>query len=465
MVEDVKKHVAGSQEKCRAAVCATKQTCRDKRRKVWNGMVRKLKDCAAVKRIKLPWKRRENIVLTEGLGQHSMLKPVAESAKYTTGPSRLVEIGDGIQTLIALLPDTDLVETIQDVILQDRELEVLEGQAQEEREKHTHALQSLDRQLRCLEESPKIHDDSGAQGSRVSEVHKEVHDLRKQKEMLERQRVSADRSLETKQVMHRSDVHLLLANLDKILVSKGILQPKEAEDGGKEYLCPSSCNSSASRPRDRDEQPAKTSEVSLEAEEADQTEEKETLRYNYRSARMRLHAMEMALDTRSERFDREADERKRKVEVGELVEPQFDFDMHQLGLTQHYTREVIDAEAECEEAKAAALAGGVELSDVESGFADRPEDGYRLSSEEELKNLVDSPAIKCWVETLPDPLISSLRSCFAQGVSPHDFETAEGVEVDDWDAKSIEIYDSASLVAEGPWRRRIDKWREICGLE
>ena len=165
-------------------------------------------------------------------------------------------------------------------------------------------------------------------------------------------------------------------------------------------------------------------------------------------------------------FHRQAEERRHKIDAGESVEPQFEVDMDQLNYTQRVTRGVIDAEAEYEEAKAAALAGGIELSDVESGFLDQPDDGYRVSSEDEEATSIDRRGIQIWVERLPGAESELWNTWLASQAALRCSEMlAGGVEVDNWDAKPIEICDSASMVAEGPWRRRIDKWRAMCGLE
>ena len=63
----------------------------------------------------------------------------------------------------------------------------------------------------------------------------------------------------------------------------------------------------------------------------------------------------------------------------------------------------------------------------------------------------DQWRIEAWMASVPDPtMVGSQR----QG-------NDESVEVDDWEAKSIELFDSISYVARDGFRKKIDKWREL----
>lgn len=81
---------------------------------------------------------------------------------------------------------------------------------------------------------------------------------------------------------------------------------------------------------------------------------------------------------------------------------------------------------------------------------DDVEDGYRMSMELDLVASAPSPKIKNWVTDIPDLASPSFNE-------RHDV-------ADHWDAKDVDISDSLSLVAEGDDRKRIERWREICGL-
>ncbi|KAK4579971.1 hypothetical protein LTR86_000173 [Recurvomyces mirabilis] len=169
---------------------------------------------------------------------------------------------------------------------------------------------------------------------------------------------------------------------------------------------------------------------------------------DYFSARRRLDAMENAFDTRDQRFDWEAAERQRRLQAGEQVESQLAFDLRQLQDYRSMTQQVIESEQILEDAKAAALAAGVQIvaSEISSGFVDDVHDGYALSSEKEYLESVDRSAIERW---MAKTLVAAT-------------EEPDEVELDNWDARSVELCDSASLVAEGSNRRRIDRWKSHC---
>lgn len=63
----------------------------------------------------------------------------------------------------------------------------------------------------------------------------------------------------------------------------------------------------------------------------------------------------------------------------------------------------------------------------------------------------DQSRIEAWMASVPDPIMVGSQR---QG-------NDESVEVDDWEANSIELFDSISYVARDGFRKKIDKWREL----
>ncbi|KAK5700416.1 hypothetical protein LTR17_022949 [Elasticomyces elasticus] len=161
-----------------------------------------------------------------------------------------------------------------------------------------------------------------------------------------------------------------------------------------------------------------------------------------------FHFAEKNFDSREEHFEDDEDERKQKQKAGDTVETTTVFHRGQLEQTRLLTRQLIEAENKVAAAKAAAVAAGVQVqgSDVESGFVDDVDDGYIISSEDDEEEDVDRSAIEAWMELVPE--------C--------DTDEMPEVDIDDWDAKSMGISDSMSMVAEDGERRRIDKWWAMC---
>lgn len=126
------------------------------------------------------------------------------------------------------------------------------------------------------------------------------------------------------------------------------------------------------------------------------------------------------------------------------------FDRYAFVDGQELTRALIEAEADHESAMKRAKALGVLENgyDQESNFVSDISDGYYESFEAEMKAAVDKTSIRSWT----DKIVCS---------QPEELE--ERQEADDWDAKSIDISDSISLVDHTRNRKRIDRWRDICG--
>ena len=130
-------------------------------------------------------------------------------------------------------------------------------------------------------------------------------------------------------------------------------------------------------------------------------------------------------------------------------------DLDILHKTQHATRLLIQAEEAYDRAEQHA---------VDVGFGDivaDPRACYYGEFYNEFPRRVEyvlamSPAdrarVEDWMASVPDP--AGVEE--AQGL-----EGEGAVEVDDWDAREVEVFDSVSLFATDIYRKKIDKWNEI----
>ncbi|KXT09155.1 hypothetical protein AC579_7292 [Pseudocercospora musae] len=176
------------------------------------------------------------------------------------------------------------------------------------------------------------------------------------------------------------------------------------------------------------------------------------LRYNFNSARQLLEDAQKMLYDRDFDFDREIEEHQRALDEGEEVGSRTELDIQQFQETQRLTRWLVKAETKYEVAKAAMLDAGIQPpgSDIDSGFIDNVDDGYRISMERDWVVSADSYDMHQWLDNIPDNVDSSETAVCA-------YER----DVDSWDADEVDICDSWSMVADGPQRRRIDKWRAL----
>lgn len=179
-------------------------------------------------------------------------------------------------------------------------------------------------------------------------------------------------------------------------------------------------------------------------------DEKAQLLDDFNTLKGWLSMAEQDLEYRHERLDRERREYHEARATGKDVPDLLDFDLDQVLETQRLTQKVAEAEQDLAEAKAKALAAGVDLgSDVESGFVFDDDDGDRVSIEDNDAALADPSVVCRWIDKLP-----------VDRPDPQD-EPAQDPEVDDWDARSVEIHDSWSMRAEGAEKRRIERWRDL----
>jgi hypothetical protein len=144
------------------------------------------------------------------------------------------------------------------------------------------------------------------------------------------------------------------------------------------------------------------------------------------------------------------EERRRflKQKVAGLIDATTtEFDSHMVFEGQHATQELIHAEEDLQLAKDHAKGLGVvfDPSTQESNFLDRVDDGYRESLEAAIVAEVDRNWILKWMH--------------------EDTENRKQlIEYDEWDAKTVDLCDSVSMVAEGKERVRIDGWKRKCEI-
>lgn len=135
---------------------------------------------------------------------------------------------------------------------------------------------------------------------------------------------------------------------------------------------------------------------------------------------------------------------------------QTDIDLKCLQEKRKVTREVIEAEEAYDRAEQDAenLGLGDSLADphacywgeIHNCFSPPTVRGLSMSSS-------DRSRIEAWMASIPDSVAVGLQRP----------EAVESAEVDEWEAKSVEISESVSLVAYDMYRKKIDTWQDISG--
>ena len=385
-----------------------------------------------------------------------------ENDCFTNGPPRLVLTSGDNKGCIALLPDRDLLEKIQEAISDDSDVRQLESQTDAKVHRLFLKEEMLDEKISDTEAdiakyegipSPDALEILQKLQAKLARLH------RKQEDVKEQLRASRH-SLYSQYRIQRSGIHKLLGVLQEVLIESKVIEPEVEQDDATD--AGSEAKFATNDDEDKDLAPAVHRETAMTGSIGSDGDSEATDRLNanpesaeqvalirrYQMAQTRLRAMDDSFETRGERFDEEARERRRKIETGEEVESESAFALRQINDTRRMGRRLSDAEEAVEAAKAAAVAAGVQIpgSDVESGFVDDVNDGYALSSEKEVVSSINRPEVLKWLQKVP-----------AEGTE----EPAEA-DVDDWDAKTANMSDSWSAVAGGPDKKRISRWRSAC---
>ena len=382
---------------------------------------------------------------------------------YTVGPARMVISNDGVEECPALLMTYELSTRIQRASRAQRDFARSEQDALRQREVLSNFEIDLEHQIASHSTKLAIfEEESPSEEQKALEEELEILELMLNNAKDRRQAVKAN--LETKANMLLEMQASAIAILEDAFIQARLLEPEidepdtpiEELDLENEYQDFRRTLEQSDEENEVEPEPLHTGNEHLQhfdpaiAEWEHEQEKKQ----EYLAARKRLQEAQSAFDRRDGDSDMQRQANYEAVEHSmEAADatPE-DFDMRWLKRTQELTRELIDAEVAVAEAKADAIRLGADIAeqDQESGFVSNFEDGYRTSFEQEQIASVPLPKVENWLSSVPEATSPSFNDREEDG--------------DEWEADDVEISDSVSLVAEGAERRRIDKWRQVCGL-
>ncbi|MCJ1402702.1 hypothetical protein MMC11_005923 [Xylographa trunciseda] len=168
-------------------------------------------------------------------------------------------------------------------------------------------------------------------------------------------------------------------------------------------------------------------------------------------------------ERRGEMYENDFHDYKCAVDNGTCSLTKTDFDRVYVenisNLTQWLRKTEAAYEAALENARRLKLL--INEYDQESNFVSDVSDGYRESFEASICAVVDRRVIEKWNEQVPTPKPSEHGGQDAQSLY---IAQPDLMEVDPWDAKSVGLSSSVSMKDETRNRRRIDRWRQQCGL-
>lgn len=183
-----------------------------------------------------------------------------------------------------------------------------------------------------------------------------------------------------------------------------------------------------------------------------------------------LHRAESCFEDRNDAYNEHYEAWDRDMQCGNCSRTLTDVDLECVLEISKRARQLKEAEEEYEAAVVTARRLKVLpiQYDQESNFVSGPDDGYRESAEAELSATVDRKFIQRWtdqVAKLADLGVHASRVAKAESDDEAAPLTDEWDErgADAWEARSVGMSDSVSVVDCSRNRKRIDAWRKIAG--
>lgn len=384
-----------------------------------------------------------------------------DEADYTTGPARMVSSTDGSRNCPAILLNMELSQRMQNMLKAQRELQETELVTERKRnsifrrdQKLLATVIKLDNNLDRLEKRDRDEDSdlSDDRARKVQDTRSEIHSVEEARSKLQQEEQAIIEQLGSRyehQKRLQAEVNDIL---DDVFVNCNLLEPQtQLVDTDVEVpIILGTASASASRNsslhNDTTRQRGMSDDEPFDIAETDpQTALHDALRRKTHEKRMILLDAEQEFNMRESRYFEHLENYRAEEARGNPVRTKTDFDLAHLEYGRALTRNLITAERNFNLAKAKAQAAGV-MHDAfqDSHFVDCFDDGYKESMDAEVAAKFDWTAIERWLD----------------GTSIADYEgSASGVEVDEWDARLDDRFDSVSVLADGIERSRIDQWQ------
>ncbi|PPJ55391.1 hypothetical protein CBER1_02717 [Cercospora berteroae] len=417
--------------------------------------------------------------------RYCTFEPEESPEDYTDGPCRWTFGNDGVRDCAVLLVPYYLSQKIQEVASEQRQYTQKEGQITEQLAEIAAFLSAVRVEIRV--HKFKIEEDagSGEQHDEGSDDAKAslANELQIMQEMLEEkeaQKVELEGKLRRLGDYLRESYTELMRDLDEAFTVAKLLEqheqielPVEHLDLQEQYQKYCARNQETGVNQLATPLPAiDTSRDFLMNRPPTPTHEQERIHALQQAAQQAIARFEAArqayelrtLDQEQERaFNHDAWRNgTHPVDVDTAA-----FDARWLWLNHTITRELIEAEEAVRAARRAAKAGGLDVLSMapslfpSEGFETHPADGKCWSGSdlsefngERAISTSARPRVLEWLGMVGDEF-ESVHEC-----------PAMEVDVDEWAAREVELWDSASLTEERAEKRKlIDKWQQMCTAE
>ena len=374
---------------------------------------------------------------------------------FVTGPGHIIFINERGKLCPAICFNKLFLSTFSDIVASRRVVEETDGAIQKakselERIKSSNQSASTEKAKRLVEEAIENQEaiEAGFPG---------LIEARRQYEALKRDRDWYKLRLDNSKDLAQIVIEVMLNNEN--LLNKTSSNPQEPAEAKKD----SSWNSGPVAEKTMEHIPSsdsgsETRQSPINVEE--QITPRQLALRELRFAAEELHYYKDELTYMQEEYPQAVAAERRSRREQHPARPasatQTDMDLQTLQKTQHATRKVIEAEEGYDraEARAEALGLGDILADPHACYYGEV---YNDFPERTEKSMAMSPAnrarVEAWMAAVPDVAVGRPLPPGSDGV----------VEVDDWDAKSVEVFESVSLVAYDVYRKKIDRWQKLGG--
>jgi hypothetical protein len=299
-----------------------------------------------------------------------------------------------------------------------------------------------------------IHGDDNRGEDQVAANANRIQELIQYREDIEAESETLISKIQLEEIALREPKTLLYQDWTNILTQANLLEPFESDSTGMTSgsQAPSVVSvaqatiSELKRRIPRGRTPSPTGSVAPSKVAATIEERTHEVLHNFLVEKeMALQEAQRKLDDWDAYYDDMHQGWQEMVASGQISSSKSEFDADLLREAQEAAGDLIRAENDLSEAKHHAKTFGIflETPDQDSCFADYADDGYAESLEAAWISHVDKGWIQNWM-------------------SDNEGESGGSNKCDDWDARTVDISDSVSVIANGKDRSRIDRWRSIC---
>ena len=394
----------------------------------------------------VPIRKSENMASN---AEDSDESPVAEAElRLTNGSARIVRASDGEKDCYSLLLTEELVRivnTIKRLVTQRRSRERAAFEAQREASNTEQEVQNLQEELdrartrsQSRAVSPRL-EAAKTQLASTRQHHKEIDDGLKL--------VEQDLALRRMFLEDILEGALYHANL----MEKDYPPATSSKDQKLEQM-----DSKGSSPNGNTD--PQTPPLSPGAQEL------QHILVNFQKARDVYIQAEIDFANRKQVEEENLAQRKRHLAEGVAREGKTEFDLEHVAQEMRLTRDLISATEQFEQWQEYAHAHEVYTASerIERGLDPDPDEWDFAGHYKEPSNTSDPHERPNDPET--DTRIEGWREGMGSAEGYPDDQSRMDVDLDEWDADTVGLSESCSMIDDSSRRAKIDEWREMCGL-